>query len=80
MCLCVEVSACVQCVAVRLVHGHHSERVYIFGQFCPSLLAAAPLSVLKVTSRGEREARRSGVGRRRGCRGHKEQDTGSGER
>lgn len=31
-------------------------------------------------ARREREVQRSGVGRRRGCRGHKEQDTGSGER
>lgn len=57
-------------VTVRLVHGHHSER--IFSQFCPSLLAAAPLSVLKVTSRGEREAQRK--------RGRKEEGSVGGTR
>lgn len=64
---------------VTCVRGQH-KWVHIFSHFCPGLLAAAPLSVLKVTSRRERVARRSRVGRRRGCRGHKEQDTGSGER
>lgn len=66
--------------ALYVTVGHRTKRVHIFSQFCPGLLAAAPLSVLKVTSRGERGAQRSGVGRRRGCKGHKEQDTGSGER
>lgn len=34
-------------------------RTHIFSQFCPSLLAAAPLSVLAVTSRGGRVAWRN---------------------
>lgn len=73
LCLCWGVWMYSLCLSA---HGHHTKWVHIFSQFCPSLLAAAPLSVQKVTSRGER----SGVGRRRGCKGHKEQDTGSGER
>lgn len=56
-------------VTVKFLQRHHSKQVLIFSQCCPSLLAAAPLSVRKVTSLRERGAQRSGVGRRRGCRG-----------
>lgn len=41
-------------------HVHGDELTCIFSQFWPSLLAAAPLSVLAVTSRGGRVARRNG--------------------
>lgn len=44
--------------SVVAMSGRES-RTHIFSQSCPSLLAAAPLSVLAVTSRGGRVARRN---------------------
>lgn len=45
-------------------YRHHNERVHIFNQFCPSLLAVAPPSVLNVTSQGERESSPEKQGRK----------------
>lgn len=58
------------CLVECQKHAHGDELTRIFSQFCPSLLAAAPLSVLAVTSRGGRAARRNG--------GRKEEEGGRG--
>lgn len=50
------------CPAESREHGRSVKLTHIYVQFCPSLLAAALLSVLVVTSRGGRE---TGLGRRR---------------
>lgn len=47
-------------VTPSCIDGHHKERVHIFSQHCHSLLAAARLSVLKVTSRGEKQPEERG--------------------
>lgn len=55
--------------------------VFVCSSLCPRLLATAPMSVLKVTSRRERDVERNrGELERGGVRGHGVQDTGSGER